>query len=69
MARQEAELADGSRAVYDIIGPVEIRLKNRNTSYRAVVLPGNAEVLLDFTPRQDMDVLIDPKNQSLIVIP
>ena len=67
--RQEAELADGSRATYDIVGPVEIRFENRRSSVDAMVLPGEAEVLLGCIPMEDMDVLIDPKRQQLIVNP
>ena len=34
-----------------------------------MVLPGDAEVLLGSIPMEDMDVLIDPKQQRLIVNP
>jgi clan AA aspartic protease len=69
LERKEAELADGSRAIYDVVGPVELRFENRATTVRAMVLPGNAEVLLGSIPMEDMDVLIDPKRQRLIVNP
>jgi hypothetical protein len=36
---------------------------------RAVVLPGTAEVLLGSIPLEDLDVVIDPKQQRLIVNP
>ena len=64
-----AELADGSRVRFDVVGPVEIRFENRRTITQAVVLPGDAEVLLGAIPMEDMDVLIDPKQQRLIVNP
>ncbi len=65
----EAELADGSIKALDIVGPVEINFKNRSTSCRAAVLPGQTEVLLGAIPMEDMDVVIHPKKQTLIVNP
>ena len=65
----QAELADGSIKQVDIVGPVEIRFKNRRCSVDAAVLPGEAEVLLGAIPMEDMDVLINPKSQKLIVNP
>ena len=53
----------------DIVGPVELRFKNRQTTVRAMVLPGDAEVLLGAIPMEDMDVLIHPLRQELIVNP
>ena len=35
----------------------------------ALVLPGNNEVLLGAIPMEDMDVIIDPKKQTLEVNP
>jgi hypothetical protein len=42
---------------------------NRETTVRAMVLPGDAEVLLGSIPMEDLDVLIDPRSQQLIVNP
>ncbi len=66
---QVAELADGTRTKLEIVGPVEIKFANRSTTVRAMVLPGESEVLLGSIPIEDMDVLIDPKQQRLIVNP
>ncbi len=66
---QVAELADGSQQKLEIVGPVEVHFENRSTSCRAVVLPGDAEVLLGSIPMEDLDVLIHPKQQKLIVNP
>jgi clan AA aspartic protease len=66
---QEAELADGTLRRVEIVGPVEVRFENRRTSVDAVVLPHNTEVLLGAIPMEDMDVLIDPRQQRLIVNP
>lgn len=66
---QLAELADGSRLMLDIVGPVDVRFANRATTVRAIVLPGDGEILLGVIPLEDMDVIIDPKQQRLIVNP
>ena len=66
---QLAELADGNRVKLDIVGPVDIRFENRETTVRAMVLPGNAEMVLGSIPMEDMGVLIDPERQQLIVNP
>ena len=66
---QGAELADGTRQIYEVVGPVEVIFANRSTTVRAMVLPGNAEVLLGCIPMEDMDVLIDPRRQQLVVNP
>ncbi len=66
---QIAELADGSRVKLEVVGPVDVRFANRSTSARALVLPGDAEVLLGAIPMEDLDVVIDPKRQTLAVNP
>jgi clan AA aspartic protease len=66
---QVAELANGIKERYEIVGPVEVIFENRSTSCRALVLPGDAEVLLGAIPIEDMDVIIDPKDQKLKVHP
>lgn len=67
--KQEAELADGSHVMLEIVGPVDVRFANRATTVRAMVLPGDTEVLLGSIPMEDMDVLVDPKRPQLIVNP
>ena len=58
-------MADGRLQKMEIVGPVE----TRSTSCRVVVLPGTCEILLGSIPREDMDVLIDPRQEKLIVNP
>lgn len=67
--QQQAELADGSIITVDLVGPVEVRFENRVTITTAMVIPGEAEALLGAIPMQAMDVLIDPKQERLIVNP
>ena len=69
LGNQVAELADGTRVSLEIVGPVEVLFENRSTSVRAMVLPGDAEVLLGSIPMEDLDVLIDPRQQKMIVNP
>ncbi len=64
-----AELADGSVNTYDVVGPVEIRIPHRRCSVDAIVLPGESEVLLGVIPMEDMDLVIDPKSQTIQVNP
>jgi clan AA aspartic protease len=66
---REIELADASRCECEIVGPVDLYFKNRSTTCRAIVLPGATEVLLGAIPLEDLDVLIDPKLQQLVVNP
>lgn len=66
---QLAEMADGRRIKLDIVGPVDIRFANRATTVRAMVLPGDIEPLLGVIPLKDMDVVINPRQQALVVNP
>ncbi len=67
--KQFGRLADETLLKLDVVGPVEVRFENRRTTVDAIVMPGNAEVLLGSIPMEDMDVLIDPKQQKLVVNP
>jgi clan AA aspartic protease len=69
LEEQTVRLADDSEIRVKVVGPVEIRFENRSTTMRAIVLPGNAEPLLGVIPIEDLDVVIDPKQQRLIVNP
>ncbi|MBS1512719.1 MAG: clan AA aspartic protease [Bacteroidetes bacterium] len=67
--KRKGQLADGSVVEYDVVGPVEIKFKNRRCNVDAMVLKGDAEPLLGAIPLEDMDVLIHPLRQELIVNP
>lgn len=67
--KQFGTLADETLIEFDVVGPVEVRFENRSTSVRATVLPGDAEILLGAIPMEDMDVLIDPRGEKLVVNP
>ncbi len=67
--QRKAQMADGSIVEYNVVAPVEIKFKNRRSSVSAMVLPGDSEPLLGAIPFEDMDVLIHPLRQELIVNP
>ncbi len=67
--KRKAQLANGHIVECDVVAPVEVRFKNRQTTCRAMVLPGDSEPLLGAIPLEDMDVLIHPLRQELIVNP
>jgi clan AA aspartic protease len=67
--KQLATLADETQVEIDIVGPVDVRFENRSTTCRAVVLPNAGEVLLGAIPMEDMDVLIHPREEKLVVNP
>lgn len=67
--KKSGELANGQVGEWDVVGPLEIRFKNRRSSCNAVVMPKDAEPLLGCIPLEDMDVLIDPIRRKLIVNP
>ena len=65
VSSMEAELADGTLKTVDVVGPIVVNFSNRTTSCNAAVLPGESEVLLGAIPMEDLDVVIDPKLQTL----
>ena len=67
--KQVSQLADDTLIEVDIVGPVEVRFENRRTTCDAVAMPGEAEVLLGSIPMEDMDVIIEPRQQKLMVNP
>jgi clan AA aspartic protease len=66
---RRAQLADGSFVECAVVGPVEIHFKNRIATGSAMVLEGYAEPLLGVLPLEEMDVLIHPAREELIVNP
>ena len=67
--KRKGQLANGSIEEYDMVGPVVLKFKNRQTVCNALVLQGDNEPLLGAIPLEDMDVLIHPLRQELIVNP
>lgn len=67
--KRKGQLANGSIEEYDFVGPVIVKFKNRQTVCNAMVLPGDNEPLLGAIPLEDMDVIIHPLRQELLVNP
>ncbi|MCS6989708.1 MAG: hypothetical protein NZM06_09365 [Chloroherpetonaceae bacterium] len=62
-------MANEERQRLKIVGPIEVRFKNRRCTADAVVLGENTEVLLGSIVMEDLDVIIDPKRQELTLPP
>ncbi|MBX7226752.1 MAG: hypothetical protein K1X55_12040 [Chitinophagales bacterium] len=67
--KRKAQLANGSIEEYDVVGPIFLKFKNRTATCNAMVLHGDSEPLLGSIPMEEMDVLIHPLRQELIVNP
>jgi clan AA aspartic protease len=65
--KRVVQMADGSLVECGVVEPVTVRFENRITTTTALVI--GDEVLLGAIPMQDMDVLIDPRNERLILPP
>jgi len=66
---RKAQMANGQIAEFNVVANVELRFQNRQTTCRALVLPGDSELLLGSIPLEDMDVLVHPRQQELIINP
>jgi clan AA aspartic protease len=67
--QRKAVMADGSVNEYDVVGPIKVKFANRTAICSAMVLKGDAEPLLGAIPMEEMDVLVHPRRQELIVNP
>ena len=67
--RRKVQLADSRVVEYDVVGPLNVKFANRKATCSAFVLPGDSEPLLGAIPMEEMDVLIHPMRQELIVNP
>ena len=67
--KRKVVLADGTVKEYDVVGPIMVKFKNRTAICSALVIDGNSEPLLGAIPLEEMDVVIHPQRQELIVNP
>src|ERR1017187_1164143 len=67
--KRKVQLASGRVVEYDVVGPIDVRFSNRRAVCSAFVLPGDSESLLGAIPMEEMDVMVHPKRQELIVNP
>ena len=54
LEKRKGQLADGSIHEYDLVGPIVLKFKNRQTVCNALVLSGDNEPLLGAIPLADM---------------
>jgi len=59
-------LVGGSKAFCTVAEPVQIIWKDRTSLIRPWVMPDEEEVLLGVIPLEEMDLIVDPVNQTLI---
>ena len=59
-------LADGSKAEYNIAGPIEVNWKTRRTTCDAIVLPNADKILLGAIPLEAMDLMVHPKKEEVV---
>lgn len=67
--RRTVQVADNRVVELDVVGPIFIKFANRTAICSAFVLPGNSEPLLGAIPMEEMDVIIHPTRQELVVNP
>jgi len=66
-SKKEVTLADGVRSLRPYVGPVRVRLGNRECYTGAIVL--GDEVLLGAVPMEDMDLIVVPTARKVIPNP
>lgn len=66
---RKVQLASGEVVQYPVVGPLTVKFANRTAICSAFVLPGDSEPLLGAIPMEEMDVMIHPKRQELVVNP
>lgn len=69
LEKRKAQLANGHIEEYNVVGPIVLKFKNRQTVCNAMVLQGDSEPLLGAIPIEDLDVVIIPARQEMIVNP
>lgn len=67
MYKREATTADGKKHLCPYVGPIEIKFENRGCFTGALVI--GDEVLLGAVPMEDMDLVVSPAKQMVIVNP
>lgn len=67
--KRKAQMASGDVVEYEVVGPLMIRFANRTATCNAFVLPGDRAPFLGAIPIGEMDVIIHPQRQELIVNP
>lgn len=69
IATRWARLANDEPREFDVVGPIELRFEDRFAQGTALVLPGNSEPLLGAIALEELDVIIHPLRQEMVVHP
>ncbi len=64
---REVSTADGKKHIVPYVGPIQVSFQNRTCFTGALVL--GDEVLLGAVPMEDMDLVLSPAKQAVIVNP
>jgi clan AA aspartic protease len=67
--KRKIVLGDGSVKEFDVAGPITVKFENRNAVCNALILPESNESILGAIPLEELDVIIHPQRQELIVNP
>jgi len=67
LEQREVTTADGKKRLVPYVGPIQVRFENRNCFTGALVLGDS--VLLGAVPLEDMDLVINPRLQTITVNP
>lgn len=67
IGEREIELADAAVQKVKVAGPIEVEFENRQSTTNALIF--GSEVLLGAIPLEEMDVVINPRTNQLIVNP
>ena len=67
LEKREVRVADGSIKLCSYMGPIKVHFENRSCFTGALVI-GDV-VLLGSIPMEDLDILINPKLQKVVVNP
>ena len=67
LEQREVTTSDGKKRLVPYAGPIQVRFENRNCFTGALVLGDS--VLLGAVPLEDMDLVINPRLQTITVNP
>jgi len=65
--KREVTVADGSKHLCPYVGPIEVKFENRGCFTGALVI--GDEVVLGAVPMEDMDLVVSPAKQTVVVNP
>ena len=67
LEKREVTTAEGKKVLVPYVGPIQVRFDNRNCFTGALVLGDS--VLLGAVPLEDMDLVVNPRLQTITVNP